>query len=233
MKILAAGDIHGSITHARYLLESARRVGCQGILQVGDFGYMPQRSTFHAQFSELASTADIDVFWLDGNHENFAALEQVVDVESDYPQKMLERLTYLPRGCTWTWDGLRFMALGGAYSADRAGRTEGVSWWPQELITDVQVQRAVGRGRVDIMFSHDAPEGVCPIVSSAYKDDAVSRENRLAVTSVVQAVQPRLLVHGHYHYRYASHFGDTFVEGLDCDGAGEDSWLVIDTERWG
>ena len=67
--------------------------------------------------------------------------------------------------------------------------------------------------------------------------DRAARSNRLALRSIVESVRPRLLVHGHYHYRYNGvHRCDdgytTEVVGLGRDGQGEDSWVVVDLDLW-
>jgi predicted phosphodiesterase len=233
-RVLLAGDTHGDMEQARYLFMVADLESCDAIVQVGDFGYWPHMAPYDERVNKLAVDAGIDFYWLDGNHENFDALEEAVNTEAPKPQQMRERLWYLPRGCTWTWQGCRLMALGGAYSIDKEARVEGRSWWRQELITAAQVETAMSRGHVDVLLTHDAPEGVCPIVSGGYKGDEISRGNRLAVTAVVEATRPKLLVHGHYHYRYSSQYTQNTpqVEGLGRDGMLRDSWLVIEPEAW-
>jgi hypothetical protein len=231
--VLLAGDTHGRMEQVRYLIGVAIDKGCTRIVQVGDFGYWPHMEPFHERVNSAAMKAGIDWYWLDGNHENFDALEEAVDVNAAEPQQMLARLWYLPRGCTWEWDGCRFMALGGAYSIDRHHRLPGHSWWEQELLTREQVERAMDRGPVDVLLTHDAPEGVCPIVTSDYKGDEISRGNRKAVSAVVEAVTPRLVTHGHYHHRYSAKIpGGPQVEGLGRDGEWLDSWLLIRPSDW-
>lgn len=232
MRVLLAGDTHGNHRHVDYLLKMAAELQADRIVQVGDFGYWPHLSDYHRRVSSMAQRARTPIYWLDGNHENFDALEVAVDVDADEPQGMLPDLWYLPRGCTWAWDGCRFMSLGGAYSIDKSSRTEGYSWWPQETLTRAQVERAMDRGPVDVLLTHDTPEGVCPIVDSNYKGDDISRGNRKAVSAVADAVTPRLVVHGHYHHRYTAAYGAAVVEGLDRDDQGPTSWLCIDTADW-
>lgn len=232
-KILVAGDTHGDMEQVHYLLAMAKREGCGRVVQVGDFGYWPHMRAFDQHVAEAASEAGVMWFWLDGNHENFDALERAVDVNAAEPQRMAEWLWYLPRGCTWEWDGVRFMALGGAYSIDKAYRVEGRSWWRQELLTREQVERAMDRGQVDILFTHDAPEGACPIVTNEYKGDEISRGNRKAVTAVMDAVIPKIVIHGHYHHRYSVTLQDgPQVVGLGRDGEGPDSWITLRLADW-
>lgn len=234
MKVLLAGDTHGNIRHVKSLIEIAVYEGCDRIVQLGDFGFWPHIEDFDAQVNRAAMEAGITFYWLDGNHENFDQLEKEVDFNSAHPQQMYANLWYLPRGSTWEWDGCRFMALGGAYSIDKHRRVEGHSWWPQELITSAQVERAVSRGQVDIMLTHDTPEGGCPIpvISLHGKGDEISRGNRLAVSAVLESAKPRLLAHGHMHHRHTTKIGKTRIEGLDCDGTGRDSWIVIQPSDW-
>jgi predicted phosphodiesterase len=232
VKVLLAGDTHGNLPHVSYVLHQALLADAPTVLQVGDFGYWPHMEPFHEKVDRLATKVGITWMWLDGNHENFDALELAVDVDADVPQQMGESLFYLPRAATWDQAGARFMSLGGAHSIDKAYRLEGVSWWPQELITRTQVDRALDRGHVDVLLTHDAPEGLCPIVSDDYKGDDVSRGNRKAVSAVMEASRPQLLVHGHFHHRYSARADRTQVEGLDRDDQGADSWLVIDTDDW-
>lgn len=230
--VLLAGDTHGDLSQIRYLLKVAAEMQIDRIVQVGDFGYWPHMAPFHERVDGLASADGVEFYWLDGNHENFDALEQAVDFDSLDPQRMGESLWYLPRGSTWEWAGCRFMALGGAYSIDKDYRVEGRSWWRQELLTGAQVYRAMGGGPVDVLLTHDAPDGVVPIVDRHYKGDEISRSNRLAVSAVMEAVHPRLLVHGHYHHRYTAAANGCRVEGLSRDGEGVDSWIVIDPNAW-
>lgn len=230
--LLLAGDTHGDLSQIRYLLLVAQQEGIDRIVQVGDFGFWPHMEPFHERVGKAAQQAGVDFYWLDGNHENFDALDEAVPADCAEPWHMTGNLWYLPRASTWEWDGCRFMALGGAYSIDKEYRTPGRSWWPQETITGAQVYAAMDRGPVDVLLTHDAPEGACPIVTGDYKGDEISRGNRLAITAVMEAVEPRLLVHGHYHHRYSSKIGETQIEGLDRDGQGKASWLVLDPEMW-
>lgn len=237
MSVLVAGDTHGDLAHVGYLLTEAVRKGCTRIVQVGDFGFgwdldRPAADRFPARVDALAGAAGVQWFWLDGNHEHHDALEDAVDTEAIEPQRMFANVWFLPRGCTWTWEGCRFMALGGAHSIDKHLRLEGRSWWPQELLTAGQVQRAMDRGPVDVLLSHDAPDGACPILLDDMEGDAPGRGNRRAVSAVVAAVAPRLIVHGHYHHRYSTVLGDAQVEGLDRDGTGLRSWITLDPASW-
>lgn len=232
MKVLLAGDTHGDLRHVVYLIHCAAQQGCDRIVQVGDFGYWPHLEPFHEYVAAAARSAAMTVYWLDGNHENFDALEKTVDMQATEPQEMEDNLWYLARGSAWEWDGCRFLALGGAPSVDKEHRVEGESWWPQELLTEPEIERARNHGPADVLLTHDAPDGVCPIVGPWYKGDPLSQHHRQIISAVTQAVQPKILVHGHYHHRYTGSFEQTRVEGLGRNSQEEDSWMVLDTADW-
>lgn len=53
-----------------------------------------------------------------------------------------DRVQWIPRGCRWVWNGVRFGAVGGAFSVDWRRRTPGDSWWPDhENVSDTDIER--------------------------------------------------------------------------------------------
>jgi hypothetical protein len=112
-------------------------------------------------------------------------------------------------------------------------RTAGKSWWPGEVLSDDDIQRASG-GAVDVLVSHDAPArtaipglgGPPTWPADAIRDADTHRE---VVLSVVEVIRPRHLWHGHFHVLYDDRLyvgpvaarpdwdGICAVHGLDCD----------------
>lgn len=133
-----------------------------------------------------------------------------------------EHVAHLPRGLRWTWHGRTWMALGGAHSPDRQMRKEGKSWWPQEHLSDADIEAAIAPGAVDVIVAHDAPDkvdipGLSP-TAFPVREIAASEEHRRQVGQVVDATTPELFFHGHYHRRYNARRGRTLVVGLADDG---------------
>lgn len=232
-KLMLAGDWHGSAMWAVKAVHHAKRNGADTILQLGDFGYwrdgiegLDTRKYMRVLHRALAECG-IDLYWIDGNHEDHSCIENTPGTAAltlaEFP-----RITHLPRGFRWDWWGMTWMALGGAYSVDRPWRREGVSWWPGETLSGEQIAYACRPGNVDVIVAHDAPFGVdIPGIGPAHKggqfpiDQLVaSEEHRRKVARVVDAVNPTMFFHGHYHVRYQSWYGPhrMYVSGLDCDG---------------
>lgn len=206
-KVLLVGDVHGD---AGWLIEevipTAKGAGAICIIQLGDFGFFwPGESHWWDQVSKALIDAGIDLFPFDGNHENFEGLKQAKAFGARLPVTVAPRIHYLPRGYRWTWNGNVFMTLGGAYSIDKWARLEGYSWWPEEEITQEDVDRAVSGGHVDVILSHDVPWGIyVPGVHNPANpgDIPACVPNRMKLLEVTEATTPKLLVHGHYHVRY-------------------------------
>jgi len=220
-----AGDWHCNPDWAVDTIRDGRVAGAEVIVHLGDFGYEFPASYLNAVEDALADTG-IELWFVDGNHECFPVLERFPLIV-DGRRQLTEHIFHLPRGFRWTWSGIRFLAVGGAYSIDRPWRQQDVSWWAGETITDDDVAAAVAGGPVDALVAHDCPAGVpMPwLAATAHlwrRDDiAASDENRALLARIVEAVQPRWVWHGHYHHRYTAvvdlGYGPVRVEGLDCD----------------
>lgn len=85
----------------------------------------------------------------------------------------------------------------------------GVSWWPDEAITDQQVADAIAGGPADVMITHESPAST-PVaaVNQILQSNPLgfptltlleSAASRMRVAPVWDAVRPRHLLHGHMH----------------------------------
>ena len=126
-RILVAGDWHGNEDWAlsvirrvpSMLADEPRRL----ILQLGDFGSGRTGPGQHylAQVSALLAEVDAELWFIDGNHEDFPQLARLAGrPHPGWPGGGRPRLFHLPRGYRWTWHGLRWLGCGGAVSLDRA-----------------------------------------------------------------------------------------------------------------
>ena len=252
-KFLVLGDTHGKTEHVIKACRIAKRYECDFIVQLGDWGFIWKHwNKKTGRLENLANALaqfDQKMYFLDGNHDDHDELARL-GAAHDAPGfvELHERVFYMPRGFAWDWDGVRFMSLGGAFSvdidpddeADWPGRVIGVVYWLNETISDEEVERAKSRGKIDVLLTHDAPstQDLNNIMMSGpflrrrmnSKTDRESLINRLKINDVIEVCQPALVMHGHFHYRYAGLWRyDTVVHGLDRDGQGKESWMVLDT----
>lgn len=238
MRVAFAGDWHANTGWACRAIDYAKEQGAETIVHLGDYGYTFTRS-FRDGVEAALTRVGLTLLFVDGNHDNHEWLN-ALPVGEDGVRRITDRVHHLPRGYRWEWDGVRFLALGGAFSVDRRRRTLGESWWAGETITDDDVARAIAGGPADVLVSHDCPSGVhIPGLERGallFPADALAQsdEHRKRLREVVDAVQPVSVWHGHYHVPYETTadfgYGPVQVHGLDCDGTSlHANVVVVDT----
>ena len=212
-KVMIVGDTHADAQFVSNIHRCARDQDVDIIVQLGDFGYSFDRNMLESIKAWLDRDPNHQWYWLDGNHDQHDYIEQTILADGYVPYPVPhfhERLHYCPRGSTAQIGNKLCMFLGGAYSIDKAYRTQYVSWWPQEMIRQTDVHRALenAEGRkIDVMFTHDCPKSDFMdkwLKDAGYKVDHNSNANREALSYVVDSVRPDELYHGHFHYRYDS-----------------------------
>lgn len=231
--IAVVGDTHGNMAWVcNSVIPYAVEQGAEKLVQVGDFGFVgmgPHQDMRLQRLTDALDAAGIDLHFLPGNHEDHAQLALMAEaapLSPDGHYQLTPRIFYTGRVASWEWDGVPMAAVGGAVSIDREWcqqqeREYGLkSWWPEEILSLVEIDDAKAIGPVDILFSHDAPadfpiDGLIPDLDSA--------ANRQVMTDIGRALTPRIWRHGHYHRRLTYQFhhdrGDCKVIALDCDGS--------------
>ena len=228
LRLVVCGDTHGDATTVRGAVAAASAAGSPYMVQVGDFGYWehtPAGQMFLDTCNAIAKDFKTPIVFLDGNHENHPLLWDVYAEAEKSPEgfwQIRPGVFYAPRGHRWTWGEKTFLAVGGAYSIDRDWRVLGDSYWLTEEITEEDVETASAGGKVDVMFSHDAPLSVSPLPPGA-RIFPETEPSRKRLERIVEATRPDILVHGHFHRRYNEQFVHrdgfvTNVEGLAADG---------------
>ena len=235
-RLLVAGDTHGNWLHWKnVLLPAARKHQVDGIVQLGDFGYWPltgEGLNYLAWLSAELDDDDLRIVFVDGNHEDHKALRKL-PTRPDGFVEVTDRILWAPRGHRWAWQGVRFLALGGAYSIDRRDRkldSGRWGWFKEEVITPEQAKLAIAGGPANVLLTHDAPTGALPtLVGMLTRYDPYTLQSARHVQEVAEATKPKLLLHGHWHqFQQVRLPGqETEVIGLSTDGTRK-SWLVLD-----
>jgi hypothetical protein len=231
MRVLVVGDTHGDMAWiARTVIPTAVAENCSRIMQLGDFGFAftPDLRTARAELATLGALlveANVDLTFLPGNHEHHPTLARLTEmslvgqrVNADGHAELARRVHYAGRVSAWHWAGVRCAAVCGATSIDKDLRTPGSDWFPEEELSEAEVQRAIRLGEVDVLFSHDGPTNV-PF--NWLVDSQPSEIHRRRISGVAQRLQPTRWYHGHYHahavYRFPHYGGTAQVTALDCN----------------
>jgi len=238
MRVLLQGDTHGNTNAIINALHEARDRQCERVIQLGDYGYgwrvWEGRDKFTNKVSRWATEIGVPLWWIDGNHENFDLLEAKGAFGAFESKELMPNVTYVPRGTVLELGGTRVLFVGGAYSVDKKWREPHRSWWPQEELTEEDVERCLAAGQVDVVLSHDvAHTGFRGALSLAldetdrnrvaeldhlvWKNDQSFPEagpNRYRLERVLESARPRDWYHGHYHVAYEVRVGGTTFHGL-------------------
>ncbi len=214
------GDLEGDRDWAVARLRAlGERGGVEVVCQLGDlrFGYGPEPEAYLAAIESVCAEFDLRFLCITGNHENWALLDRLWADErwrredgGLKPIDVTEHVTLLPRGHRWEMGGRSFVALGGAPSVNRDLLTEGVDWWPSEVIREEHVEATIAGGHADVMLTHDSPGPpycTVPVADvmlnnpNQWPDSilAYAEEGIEKVTRAMLGVTPLLLAHGHFH----------------------------------
>ena len=171
--IFVTGDTHfpldaGKLFKSRKGFALSKLQRTDYLIVLGDFGlFWSKKSVYNKENLQKVQTLPYTLLFLDGNHENFAWLEDfpVVEKFGGKAQRCGENIFHLLRGEIYEIQGNRFFVCGGAVSIDKAFRQPFVSWWPQEDISRAEEQRAIqnldnAAGPMDFILTHTCPASV-------------------------------------------------------------------------
>ena len=163
--IYITGDTHGNQYKWVEQIESVISPA-DIIIVCGDFGvgFWNGRYWSEETFYDFLSAQKYTVLFIDGNHENFDKLYS-------YPietwcggrvHKIRQNVLHLMRGEVYCIEDISIFVMGGGYSIDKYLRTEGVSWWSQEMPSEEEYDNALENLRnadfkVDYIITHTAP----------------------------------------------------------------------------
>jgi hypothetical protein len=178
-----------------------------------------------------------------GNHEFWSHLDELFGSRPGESIQLSETVTVMPRGFRFSLGGRSFMSLGGAASTDFASRVPFTSWWPCEIPTEDDVNAAIASGPVDVLLTHETVDGSTVEVEEMLRTNpqrwnhdalAYAKISRGRVIRVWNAVNPRILAHGHMHLRWEIELADERrVYSLGCDSqAGNVGLLDLKTLDW-
>ncbi len=219
------GDTHGTIeigklSRANLAVERVEPGEGDFVIILGDFGlvFAPDgQSAEERWWLKWLDEKPWTTLFVDGNHENFARLNELPEEEwhGGRVHRVSESVLHLMRGQIFEIDGRSFFTMGGAASHDRQFRKEGRSWWPEELPSEEELARAdaaldgCGR-RVDYVLTHCAPTLVQGRINPTFLPDRLTEY----LQHVRDTTEFGRWYFGHYHID--REYDDGFCALYDC-----------------
>jgi len=238
-RIFTCGDLHGEMNISKlnttFWPEQKELTENDFLIQAGDFGIIWKNPGVTTRQSMYGMTDPIQVAdsgipdkterhwlnWFDakpfytlfiaGNHENHKRLNDypVIDFYGGKASRISEKVFHLKNGYVYDFGGRKFFLFGGAESIDKAYRTEGVSWWPEEIPDYKTMQmgldnlEAVGN-KVDYIITHTMPKMVIQILKQARFGDDYTNKYNDPVSAYLDEVLRRMLYS--YEHWWCGHF---------------------------
>ena len=202
--IYITGDTHGDFLRfsKKSIKKQEKELTEQDyVIVCGDFGLCWTKNRIFEHNCEVFSRKKYTILWVQGNHENYDALEKfpVTEWNGGNVQYISDNIIHLMRGQVYTIDGRKIFTMGGASSHDKERRKEGFSWWASELPTEEELESArknlvLAENRVDYIFTHCAGNRMQNIVSPE------KERNRLTdFLDSLENISFKEWYFGHYH----------------------------------
>ena len=200
--IFITGDTHGDIDFWKLRdLKSKDLTYDDYLIICGDAGicWSPE---LLPQFLKLYSCLGCTILFIDGNHENFEMLNacQLVEFHGALMHQIDGHIFHILRGEILTLEDKTFLCLGGAVSIDKIYRTPYISWWPEEEITNRDIDNAMYnlkkvKYKVDYVLTHCCDTHTV-IKAFGFRRDKCTDQ----LTFIDKIVEYKHWFFGHYHF---------------------------------
>lgn len=200
--ILIIGDVHGQFRvineQIRFAAENLG-VNARAVIVLGDMGIY--REPLHRFFDLEKGSFPLPVYFIDGNHEDFAHFSSLVH---EYEQ----HIKWLSRSQVNEICGIRFLSLGGACYMDALNSPSGSE------IKDCEIDSCLCRSKeeVDAILTHDCPSGIG--VPNAPGFEYYGPPGFARSQELIEHFRPQKWFFGHHHRWFKNQLGGTEFYGL-------------------
>ena len=209
--IWITGDTHGEIdiskTSGKKWSEGKSLSKNDYLIITGDFGFLwyDQPDPTEEWWTNWLNDRPWTTLFIDGNHENHKRLRSLdtIDMFGGTVGKVSDSIYHLRRGEYYIIEDCSFFCFGGAKSHDKEYRTKDLSWWPEEMPSELEKQKGLDNllmkgNKVDYLVFHTIPSRYVEDLSSGivYKADDPTCDY---LESLCRVVEFRHGYSGHFH----------------------------------
>jgi hypothetical protein len=187
--MIILGDVHGDINTCLCVAKKHTKKGhTDTVLQIGDLGIgfnvppflgIPFKHTGWPVFDVVKKLPKNFHFFV-GNHDNRQLAKKLKSCLGDYGE----------------FENVFFVS--GAQSHDQWARVEGVSWWSDEELNQLQADDCLFQWKTsecETIIAHDCPQSI----AEAYLRVPSRCITRKLLQAMIEARRPKLVVFGHHH----------------------------------
>lgn len=208
--IFITGDIHGTIDIDKIINffsnenVSNHLTKQDYLILLGDTSICWDDGKIDSKVKSILQGLPITTLFIDGNHDNHQLIAEypIVAWNGGHVHEIESDILHLMRGEIFTLEDKTFFTFGGAYSIDQHHRTEGISWWPEELPSAEEYERglvnlAKHRNCVDYILTHTAPAFVVGELGLEFMED--EEELQEYFERIAECVNFKEWFCGHFH----------------------------------
>ncbi len=207
MSFIISGDTHGMLDIGKIVTffdeHEGEYTSEDYLIICGDVGVCGFSASEEAETRSIFRDLPVTTLFIDGNHENFEQLNSYgVDTWNGGKVHFVEsKIIHLMRGQVYEIDGTRFFTFGGACSIDKMYRTEGISWFPEEMPNRKEYEEGWQNlekvdFQVDYILTHSGPEDVVAAMGYGEADEG---ELRRYLQNVADNTEFTAWYFGHFH----------------------------------
>lgn len=207
-RIFVTGDTHGShdirkLNNKKFPQQNMLTKDDYVII-CGDFGLVWDESAEEKYWQKWLDEKNFTTLFVAGNHENHDLLNQypVENWNGGKIHRITDSIIHLMHGQVFTVHNKTFFTMGGAKSADKKHRVEGISWWKEEIPSYQAFEEGIENlekqnYKVDYIITHTAPQEIIEKRYAYLKDYDVSLNHYL--THIKNSVDYKGWYFGHMH----------------------------------
>lgn len=208
--IYITGDTHGFNDIDKLVLNKTLASLTQDdyLLITGDFGGVWDGGIHDEDILDYYSQKPYTTLFIDGNHENFDLLNSysVEQWNGGIIHRITDKVIHLMRGQVFNIEDRTIFTFGGGLSIDKAYRTTGISWWPEEEPSEEECLEAMENldktgFLVDYIVTHAAPESIVRNeINNVHRLLYLDCKAEMFLDKVLKKAVYRHWYCGHYHF---------------------------------
>lgn len=210
--IYITGDTHSDFRRIRVFCRVYDTIKEDILIILGDAGINFNGPVLDDMLKDELEHLPITIFSIHGNHEmRPESIPTYKEVEWNggtvYREEKYPHLLFAKDGEIYDFEGIKAIAVGGAYSVDKEFRLQnGWGWWPDEQPSDeikARVEKALADNgsKIDVVLSHTTPKKYEPteVFLSNIDQSRVDKSTEIWLDKIEESIEYKKWFCGHYH----------------------------------
>jgi 3-oxoacid CoA-transferase subunit A len=212
--IVFIGDIHGEFGKLNSFMNEfySKHKEPLTFIICGDVAYFWENEPI----PNIKLPHDSKLIWIPGNHEEWSIIDRY---ELGKLHELQPNVFLATFGAIEKIEGKKIMFCGGAESTDKNLRKTFVDWFPQEIITNKDMNFLfdnIESQKIDILVSHTSPGRFLPKLREKlhWMNERSTDPSTYALDIIIDKFKPSLCVFGHFHIFTEGKIDDTYFSCL-------------------